>query len=253
MRMNSLIFIIASVIYLVLCLIRDKSTWKKNLIGSIFIITFIIGTIMPANLVKNYYMGKYNLDREKSYPTISFLRLGMEESRRGNGWYREDIGEYALKNPENAKKEYPELIKERLKFFGENLGYTFRFYTMKIASMWTENTYASVRENLNMDDIELSNKISNLTGVIAVYQKALLVLTATISLMVLIKTRKNLSLEVLFLITIFIGGFMFHILWEAKSRYIIPYVVILIPVASIKLDLFKKKKLLEENKETIKE
>ena len=68
-----------------------------------------------------------------------------------------------------------------------------------------------------------------------------------------IKTRKNLSLEVLFLITIFIGGFMFHILWEAKSRYIIPYVVILIPVASIKLDLFKKKKLLEENKETIKE
>ena len=94
---------------------------------------------------------------------------------------------------------------------------------MKIASMWTENTYASVRENLNMDDIELSNKISNLTGVISVYQKALLVLTATISLMVLIKTRKNLSLEVLFLITIFIGGFMFHILWEAKSRYIIPY------------------------------
>ena len=77
MRMNSLIFIIASVIYLVLCLIRDKCTWKKNLIGSIFIITFIIGTIMPANLVKNYYMGKYNLDKEKSYPTISFLRLGM--------------------------------------------------------------------------------------------------------------------------------------------------------------------------------
>ena len=30
---------------------------------------------------------------------------------------------------------------------------------------------------------------------------------------------------------IFLGGFLFHILWEAKSRYILPYIIILIPVA----------------------
>ena len=49
----------------------------------------------------------------------------------------------------------------------------------------------------------------------------------------MIQNRKNLSLDVLFLITIFIGGFAFHVLWEAKSRYIIPYILVLIPVASI--------------------
>ena len=35
------------------------------------------------------------------------------------------------------------------------------------------------------------------------------------------------------LITIFIGGFAFHILWEAKSRYIIPYILVLIPISTI--------------------
>ena len=39
--------------------------------------------------------------------------------------------------------------------------------------------------------------------------------------------------NIIFLVTIFIGGFAFHILWEAKSRYIIPYIVILIPLASL--------------------
>lgn len=49
------------------------------------------------------------------------------------------------------------------------------------------------------------------------------------------------SLELLFLVTIFIGGFAFHILWEAKSRYILPYIIALIPVASISVNLKKKK------------
>ena len=47
---------------------------------------------------------------------------------------------------------------------------------------------------------------------------------------------KNMSNEAILLITIFLGGFFFHILWEAKSRYIIPYFAILIPLASIKID-----------------
>ena len=37
---------------------------------------------------------------------------------------------------------------------------------------------------------------------------------------------------------IFLGGFGFHVLWEAKSRYIIPYVLILIPVASMGISSF---------------
>lgn len=234
MRMNCLIFIIATVIYLLLNLFKEitKKPWKENLINSLVIVMYIVIAIIPAGLVKNYYLDKYNMDKSKAYPNESYFLMAMEESWRGFGWYNEDIGEPALKDPEGKKQEYQERIKERLKYFAENPGNTFNFYTKKLASMWTENTYSAVRSNLTREN----DPLENIYNPLEFYQKVLLIITCTCSLIVLIQNRKDLSLEVIFLITIFLGGFAFHILWEAKSRYIIPYIVVLIPVAAIKLN-----------------
>ena len=103
--------------------------------------------------------------------------------------------------------------------------------------MWTENTYSAIMNNTLEDD----KPINNLKEPLTFYQKALLLVTFTCALIVLVQNRKNLSAEVIFLLTIFIGGFMFHILWEAKSRYIIPYIVVLIPIASICIKKFNIK------------
>ena len=233
MRMNSLIFIIATVIYLLLCLFKEikANSWKKNLLNIAIIGMYIVVSILPSSLVKNYYLDKYAMDKSKAYPNISYFLMAMEEGPRANGWYNEGIGEPALKDPENKKVEYVGKIKERLNYFSKHIGYTFDFYTKKLASMWTENTYSAVRNNTRQDNDPIENMIKPLTF----YQKVLLILTCLCSLIVLLQNRKDLSLDVLFLITIFIGGFSFHILWEAKSRYIIPYIVALIPVASISI------------------
>lgn len=230
MRMNTLIFIIATVIYLLLCIFKEgvKNKWKENLFKILILIMYILISIIPASLVKNYYLNKYNLDKNKTYPSISYFLMAMEESPRANGWYSEDIAQHALNNVDSIKEEYFERIKNRLNYFSKNLGYTFNFYTMKIASMWTENTYSAIRNN-TVENYSIENMINPLTF----YQKVLLILICLCSLINLIQNRTNLSLDVIFLITIFIGGFAFHILWEAKSRYIIPYIVVLIPVASI--------------------
>lgn len=143
-------------------------------------------------------------------------------------------GEAALRNPENIKKQYEEKVKERLNYFSKNIGYTFNFYIRKIASMWTENTYSAVRHN-TVDKYSFENLISPLTF----YQKILLILMCSVSIIILIQNRKNLSLDIIFLITIFIGGFAFHILWEAKSRYIIPYIVVLIPITAVNINYYK--------------
>ena len=68
----------------------------------------------------------------------------------------------------------------------------------------------------------------------------------------LVQNRKNLSLELILLVTIFLGGFCFHILWEAKSRYIIPYIVVLIPVASVMISGEGIRKIFGNIKEKIK-
>lgn len=247
MRMNCLIFIIATIIYLVLNLIEKwrLQRCKQNVFSILMIFIYISVSLIPASLVKNYYLNKYHLDKERAYPIVSYFLMAMEESPRGNGWYNEDIAKKAVDNPDEIEEEYTEKIKNRLIYFSENLEYTFKFYTEKIASMWTENTYSAVRNNTIGD----SNRFEKLIEPLTFYQKTLLILTCICSIIVLIQNRKNLSLEVIFLLTIFIGGFAFHILWEAKSRYIIPYIVVLIPIAAISikktnlnLHFFRRKK-----------
>ena len=166
--------------------------------------------------------------------------MGMSESWRGNGWYNEDIGEPALKNPQGIKEEYENKIKDRLTYFSQDIGYTFRFYTMKLASMWSENTYSAVRLNLLHESED--DYLNAIKEPLAFYQKALLILMCVCSIIVLIQNRKKLSVNVIYLLLIFMGGFAFHIIWEAKSRYIIPYIVVLIPIASSEINKFTKKR-----------
>ncbi|MCI8620687.1 MAG: hypothetical protein HFJ50_02450 [Clostridia bacterium] len=236
MRMNSLIYIIAILIYLGLNIFKNRkeNKLKQNLIEIAILLGFILITVMPAKLITNYFLEKYDMDKENSYPNVSYFLMAMEEGPRYNGWYSEEIGEYALKNTKQAKEEYPERIKERLKYFLENLDYAFEFYSNKIASMWTENTYGAVWIN-KYDDV-MNEK---LVPVLSFYQKAWILLTCICILVMLVQNRKNLSLELLLLLTIFVGGFAFHILWEAKSRYIIPYIIILVPLASIEIKNLK--------------
>lgn len=231
MRMNSLIFIIATMLYFACYIIQHcfQKQWHKvrNMLG--MLIVYVIIAIVPTSMVQMYYTQKYGLDKTKRYPYTSYLLMAMEPSGRGNGWYNEEIAVKALNDPETTRTEYVKKIKERLHYFSQNLGEMFQFYMMKLASMWTENTYSAVNQNMVKED----DPIGKLTGPLEFYQKALLMVTCVCSLIVLIQNRNHVSLELIFLLSIFVGGFAFHVLWEAKSRYIIPYIVTLIPIASI--------------------
>lgn len=244
MRMNSLIFIIATVMYLLMNLAKEftKKDLREKILNLLIIGFFIVISIIPSKFVINYYLGKCNLEKDKSYPSESYFLMAMEESRRGNGWYNEEIAEYALENVDISKEEYRQRIKDRLKYFSENLGEGFEFYTMKLVSMWAENTYSAI----NVNTVGGYDELENIHVGLQFYQKVLLILTCLCSLIVLIQNRKDISLDVIFLLTIFIGGFAFHILWEAKSRYIIPYLIILIPIACISI-----KQIVTNNKNSI--
>ncbi len=231
MRMNSLIFIIATVMYLLWNMFTNITyrKWKENIINIIVIFMYICISILPASFVQNYYLKKYDMDTNAEYPIISYFLMAMEESWRGYGWYNEDRGEYALKNIDKAKVEYVDEIKNRLSYFSDNPIYALEFYRDKLASMWTENTYSAIRSNI----VKENDSIENFTEPLTFYEKAILIVICLCSCIFLIQNRKNLSNDVIFLITIFIGGFLFHILWEAKSRYIVPYIIVLMSIASL--------------------
>lgn len=265
-RMNSLIFIIAIIMYLLMNLFQDftTKTVKSKMIEIVVVGVYIFIAFLPSTIIKNYYSDKWELDKNKSCPYVSYLLMSMEESYRANGWYNEQISEPAIRNPDMAKEEYLGKIKVRAGYLLRNPGYAFNFYVMKTASMWTENTYASIFYNVDgrtysiMDYVRGVNSlvtneefdpfpVESLAEPINFYQKALIILSCGCCLLFLLQNRKNVSLEVLVLITIFIGGFMFHTLWEGKSRYIIPYVVAIMPVAAISIKdvILRDKKTVE--------
>lgn len=245
LRMNNLIFIIAISIYMFLEIIKKKRILKEWIIKTMLIICFLLITLLPATLIRENIAKKFELNLSNSIPTTCFLYMGMTDGYRQSGWYN-DNGAWAWTKPaKEANEMYKQGIKERMTYFLHNPVDLVKFYAKKTTSMWAENTYASIWYN-NSFNISEPNKneekdmflISKKSSII-LYQKALILIIFAISIIVIIQNRKNLSNEVILLLTIFIGGFLFHIMWEAKSRYIIPYIVVLIPLATIYINEFK--------------
>lgn len=259
LRMNNLIYIIALVIYILLDILKTQNKNIRNIIQkSIILILFIVISILPANLIKTYWQNKLELDKAKSFPTIGFICIGMEGGDRANGWYN-GYANWAFENIETAKARYKDEVSNRIQYFVQNPVYFAKFYALKIASMWTENTYAGLwyNQTYNFGQIQgiertdseqalawgVDGFVNILTIPLYLLQKAVVLIIFGTIILVMIKNRKNISDEVLLLIIIFIGGFLFHILWEAKSRYIIPYIITLIPIVSIEVEDYVLEKI----------
>ena len=166
-------------------------------------------------------------------------------------------------------KEYFELIKNYIK----KPNTMFNFYSEKILSMWTETTFQSIWTNdvmfrMKIYDANVLGRTSkelyfgNTREIYQEYCKALIILIyfgAFIEIFNNIRSLnkrkqkynvddKLLNIEKLYLVIIFLGGFAFHILWEAKSRYIIPYVIILFPLATGLIDVIINNKIFNKIK-----
>ena len=245
-RMNILIFIIAMVIYLILDLLSKKENAKNIITKIIVIIGFCVISMLPSTLTKIYYCKKCGLDVNKTFPATGYFLMGTNTHSYAPGWYNYSIVEKSFKDLEKSKVEYKEDLKERTKYLINNPTYTLALYTEKNSSMWAETTFEAVRYNVSstfgknrFKNIELDYFLKNCNDFILIYQKALVLIIFIFSAIVIIQKRKDLSNEVILLLTIFIGGFLFHNIWEAKSRYIIPYIIALIPIASIEIEKIK--------------
>lgn len=166
-------------------------------------------------------------------------------------------------------KEYFELIKNYIK----KPNTMFNFYSEKILSMWIETTFQSIWTNdvmfrMKIYDADVLGRTAkelyfgNTREIYQEYCKALIILIYFGAFIEIVNNIRNLNkrkqkynvddkllnIEKLYLVIIFLGGFAFHILWEAKSRYIIPYVIILFPLATGLIDVIINNKIINKIK-----
>ncbi|HFI0516373.1 TPA: hypothetical protein ACGOXF_001912, partial [Streptococcus suis] len=57
----------------------------------------------------------------------------------------------------------------------------------------------------------------------------------------LFKKINDVDFNLLIFLIYLIGGFIFHIFWETKARYVFPYVYLLLPIVAFNISYFSNK------------
>ena len=169
--------------------------------------------------------------------------MGMQESPRANGWYNGfnfTTYQNAGLNSNLTNIISRQAISERLQVFTEQPGYAVSFYLHKHLSQWADGTYASRQATLatygGRSDFFVSLYEGDFSRYYISYCNAyqnILYLGALICFCTLIKydTKKKRSSSLISYLCFIavLGGFLFHIIWEANSRYIFLYSLLLLP------------------------
>lgn len=238
LRKNNLILLIAALIVILLEWFRNR---QHKLLALGLICAFCGLGILP--LVQKGYEIRSGGELSSGVTATSYLAMGMQESSRANGWYN-GFNFITYKNagldPDAANELSREAISERLRTFREHPGYAAEFYLYKHLSQWADGTYASRQATLATFGGRHSFFVSLYEGNFSryyigycnIYQN-ILYLGILICFCTLAKKEyKKGSVPELALYLGFIavlGGFLFHILWEANSRYIFLYSLLLLP------------------------
>lgn len=174
----------------------------------------------------------------------SYFAMGMQdEGGRGPGWYNGfniNTFEASGRNPVVADEISKQAISERLSYFRNNPWYAVKFYSRKISSQWLDGTYASLQATYATmsDRSDFFNEVyeGKYTEWYNLYCEALQSLMYIGGFLcilgIILEKERNMFWKYLYAICIF-GGFFFHILWEANSRYIVTYSWLIMPYTAM--------------------
>lgn len=234
LRKNNLILITA--VFIVVFLQWLKSRRKSLLVFSL-LCALCCFSILP--LVQKSYELRAGSRLSSGVPAISYLAMGMQESSRAEGWYNgfnfETYRGTGLDTDATARLSR-EAIRSRLAYFKQHPAYALNFYLHKHLSQWADGTYASRQATLAtfggrsrfMQDLYEGKYSVLFISYSNVYQNVLYLGALLFCIFGMCRPRRNDLPEYLGMIGV-TGGFLFHMIWEANSRYILLYSLLLMP------------------------
>ena len=228
---NYSIFLVAMVL-LILYKALEEKRFQHLII--VFVIVFTAG-IMGKGLT-SFYEKRSGITISSGMPKTLWIAMGMQEGERAEGWYNAFNYDTFLDSdcdPVKSSAIAKESIQESVRRFAENPAYAAVFYYKKTASQWNEPTYEALWVNQfhsgEFSKIVQSIYDGKLYVLLHEYMNGYQGLLFMAVFFCLVMRRRSWKAEQLFLILAVLGGFAFHTIWEAKSQYIFPYFVSLLP------------------------
>ena len=240
---NYSIFLVALMILLLYDAVKKSGGGIRKAGKSLAAILILIGlTALLSRSLTAFYEHRSGIPIESGMPKSLWVAMGMQEGERAEGWYNGfNFDTYVNSDcdPVVSDAMAREAITESLQHFQKDPVYAARFYLRKTLSQWNEPTYEALWVNQfhsgDFSTIVQSIYEGKLYRVLSEYMNLfqLLVLAAVFAgLLIGRKGEKRWQLTELFLPMVILGGFFFHTIWEAKSQYIFPYFVCMLPGAA---------------------
>ena len=222
-----------------------------------FILSCLFLMTASKSIIYNYYEATSQKEIAPGVPKITWIAMGMQEGDREAGWWNRfnyDIMPEEDFDAERITEISKDSIKQRLTVFRNNPRYAFDFYERKYENQFIEPSFQSLlvtAPQRNFDNETTLEKVKDFFikqiyfnethHVLMFIMKVFQVFVYSFSFVFAINIFRKKE-EVLTIIPVaFVGGTLFHMIWEAKSRYVFPYFVFLIPIAAYGLIIFRNK------------
>ena len=237
LRVNFLVSIIAFSIALLFYALRARTLRPVAFVAAV-LVCFVAGRALVSTTMERMTGRPTN----EGSPALAWIAMGFQDSKRAAGWYnRYNLETYMDNDYDEAATRAESLtsIRHSLGRFLRDPGETASFFFCKIASQWSDGTFEGLgitqNRNSNRPVSRWMRSLLNENGPLfliltrvgdmllpAIWLGALLFLAYGF--------RRHDVFSLVFVIA-FIGGFLFSLIWEAKSQYVVVYVYMMIPCA----------------------
>lgn len=239
-RKNTWIVVIAAVLVLLLC---SLSRTRFRL--------FLMALIMPLSIwcaergVQIYYEHLSGQQISPGIPSVCYVMMGLEDGEEGPGWFNGSNYRAYISTDydyEAAERYGREQVGIRLQELWRNKTYAMDFFRRKIVTQWNMPDCYSINETMHFDceETELPMVVQWIyfdegrDRLEDLMNRCQFVIYAGFVFTVLGLGRSDRrKIENYILLIAIVGGFLFSILWEAMSRYVLSYVVYMIPLAAV--------------------
>ena len=203
---------------------------------------------LPAGVIRLYEL-RAGVTLAPDTGMLLRLAMGMQDSMIAAGWYNGVIEEYwpLSVTPEMEKAAALEMLAARLREFAADPAGAWAFFREKCLTQWAEPSYDILWYGAVCGKSGRFNGLAHaifrdgspvralLAGYMNIFQQAAYVL-ALIGTCGMIREKRTEAVQLMLPVTV-LGGFLYHMLFEAKSQYIYPYMLLLLPLAAAGMDL----------------
>ena len=203
---------------------------------------------LPAGVIRLYEL-RAGVTLAPDTGMLLRLAMGMQDSVIAAGWYNGVIEEYwpLSVTPEMEKAAALEMLAARLREFAADPAGAWAFFREKCLTQWAEPSYDILWYGAVCGKSGRFNGLAHaifrdgspvralLAGYMNIFQQAAYVL-ALIGTCGMIREKRIEAVQLMLPVTV-LGGFLYHMLFEAKSQYIYPYMLLLLPLAAAGMDL----------------